>query len=817
MGRPLFLCLIGFVLGEAAAISTGWKGGLISVLIFLLAGFFLWSMSKEKQDRFFVSVKEKDKRKCKYIFCLFVSSFVIGLFALLSAESRNQKSMFGDKQAIFGTASGRIVHLKVNGEENYDIVADQFYFVSGDGRDSFPLKGKCRITGIPKKHMVLFPDDRIVCKGTLREIDGPLNPGEFDSRIYSQSCGIAVQMQGEKCQVHMRKKFSFRRMAYYLKERILSVYATVMSKEQAALLQAMILGEKGGLSREQRNLYEEIGVAHLLAVSGLHGSIVGGKVFRIMRGKGFSYGISCFVGGWLLIFYGCMTGFGHSMTRAVFMYLCYLGSEYFGAQYDLISAMSLSGIFMLLEQPLRILEGGFQISFLAILSIGLFLPWVKKLAEKRSRRVEGELFTLSWQAQMIKEGFLVSLVISGGTLPFILRHFYEWSPYSIVLNLLVIPCMTPLMLGGLTCGLSGIISRKAAVFLKLLPCGILGLFQWMFERVRTIPGSLLVTGRPSVLQMAGIYLFELILLVLWYYRCWWKMAGMFVVCFYLFCFQAPSDLRITMLDVGQGESIFFRMPEGSNVLIDGGSTSRSKVGEYIILPAVKYYGAASLDYVIITHTDEDHISGVMEILKQGYPVKYLILPDLKQHDEAMDKLCGLAEENDTEIIFMRRGDYLSFGKAALFCLHPFDKFSSGDRNASSLVFYLKYGKFDGLFTGDLDESGEKEVGNYLKKNGLSLSFVSGNLEVLKVAHHGSRYSTGQEFLNQIRPKTALISAGRKNRYGHPHRELLQRLSAVGCEVFETRSGGAVMLKTDGDTWEIGSYNYKSAGLTLKIK
>lgn len=800
MQRPLFLCLIGLVLGEAAAISMGWKGGLISVLFFCMAGFLIWKMS-EKQNRFFIFTKAQ----CRSVFCIFLIFYAIGFILFLSEKDLDQRIPFNESRTVFGTASARIVQLKIDGEGNYEIVADQFEFALDNRSDIFQLKGKCRITGIQKKQINLFPDDRILCRGTLREIDRPTNPGEFDAKIYYRSRGITMQLQGEKCQVCMREKISFRKAAFCLKEKILSVYTSVMSKEQAALLQAMILGEKSDLSDEQKNLYEENGVAHLLAVSGLHVSIVGGKIFQILRKRGFSYGISCFGGGWFLLFYGCVTGFGHSVVRAVFMYIFYLGSEYFGAQYDLVSAMALSGILMLIEEPWRILEGGFQISFLSILSIGLVLPWIKKLSAQRSRRMEGELSMAPPQFQIIKEGVLASFIISGTTLPFILRQFYQWSPYSIILNLLVIPCMTPLMLGGLFCGLSGMLSWKAAFILKLLPCGILELFQWIFEKIRTIPGSLLVTGCPSILEMAGIYLFEIILLILWYYRLWWKMAGVVVAGCWLFCFRTPSDLQMTMLDVGQGESIFFQMPEGSNILIDGGSTSRSKVGKYVILPAIKYYGAASLDYVIITHMDEDHISGIVEILEQGCPVKHLILPDLKNHDTVMDKLIELAEENGTEVMHMKRGGQLSFGEADLVCLHPFDDFSGADRNASSLVFYLKYGQFDGLFTGDLDEDGEKEVCDYLKKNASFLPLPSANLEVLKVAHHGSKYSTGQEFLNQLLPQTALISAGRKNRYGHPHRELLQRLSDANCEVFETRNGGAITLKTDGNTWEIDSY------------
>ena len=799
MRRPLFLCLIGLVLGEAAAISMGWKKGLILVLFFLLAVYMIKHLSITKQNLFFIL-------KWNSVFQVVLYSFLTGFFLFCFAQDSSRNTICERTESIQGTALGRITDLKINNEGNYDIIVDKMSFREDkcEKKDFFSIKGKCRITGIKKEKEKLYPDDFILCRGTLREIDGPTNPGEFDSRTYYLARGIVVQMFGENCTVIRRTKISLRKAAYCLKEKIASVYRTVMTKEQAALLQAMILGEKGDLDDKQRTLYEENGVAHLLAVSGLHISIVGGKVFQLMRGRGVSYGISCLGGGGLLLFYGCVTGFGSSVIRAVLMYLFYLGAEFFGAGYDLVSAMSLSGILMLVEHPWRIMEGGFQISFLSVLAIGLAIPWVKALSEKKENKEDGELTSVPKWLERAKEGLVSSLIISGVTLPFMLRHFYEWSPYSILLNLLVIPAMTPLMFGGLLCGLTGILSLRAADFFGIVPGGILSVFQWLFQEIRRIPGSLLVTGCPSVLQMMGIYLLEISLFLCWYYRRWWKMAGIVIVMVCVCCYRTSSSLLITMLDVGQGDGIFFRFPDGTNILLDGGSSSRSEVGKYVLLPAVKYYGASTLDYVIITHMDEDHISGIKEILEQNYPVKHLILPESDQSDEEKESFCKLAEDKNIKVAYMKRGENLSLGEVKMICLHPFQGFSSKDSNASSLVFYLKYRMFDGLFTGDLEETGEEPLCEYLKKNKSKyLNHISG-MEVLKVAHHGSGYSTKKELLDLICPKTALISVGKNNRYGHPHPELLNRLREIHCEVLQTSYEGAIEIRTDGDTWEIQS-------------
>lgn len=297
----------------------------------------------------------------------------------------------------------------------------------------------------------------------------------------------------------------------------------------------------------------------------------------------------------------------------------------------MISSMSLAGILMLLEQPWRLLESGCVISFASIFSIGMILPIAKELWEKRSqnRLIAGELPTESPGRKIIRQAFLANIVISMSITPLLLRFFYQWSPYSILLNLFVIPAMSPLLISAVLGGLLGFFSYVAA-FLGCIPAVVLlRTFEMIFRLVKQIPGAVIVTGCPPWWEILFLYLIEISFFFLWYYR---QKGFSVIFCLFLIagrCFFTVPALKITMLDVGQGECIFIKMPTGESMLIDGGSTSKKNIAEYTLVPALKYYGTDHLDYVIITHTDEDHISGIRELFEQNYPIKHIVLPDTK--------------------------------------------------------------------------------------------------------------------------------------------------------------------------------------------
>lgn len=289
----------------------------------------------------------------------------------------------------------------------------------------------------------------------------------------------------------------------------------------------------------------------------------------------------------------------------------------------------------------------------------------------------------------------------------------------------------------------------------------------------------------------------------------------FLIILLIFLLYNPREgLYITVLDVGQGDGIFLESPSGRTYLIDGGSTSSSKVGQYIIQPYLKSQGISNIDYMIATHMDEDHINGLLELiemipdegskpLETYITVQNLILPKLREPDDTYLKFVSRAEGKGISIIYMSAGMSLQDGDVMITCLHPAYAVQSTDKNEYSLVLFLDYKNFQMLFTGDVEGAGEEQLLDVIQDesniDGLS------SIEVLKVAHHGSKNSTPEELLAILEPKISIISCGLNNSYGHPHEELLERLEAVESQIYKTAECGAITIWTDGEKMKIETY------------
>lgn len=819
MKRPLLPCVTGLALGEAAAIMFGSKGILFPVLLFLLTGLYD-KRRQRRQNRFFFCFKrERDSVKYRIRLFLFAGFGLIGSLLFLYAQD-TRAPIAGEPLPLEGTIRGKIVYLKRKEEEKYEITLQKAEFVkrtddeniTGEGgENSKKIRGNCQIFLLRHTEEAYMPGDRISCTGKLSALSVPTNPGEFDSEVYNRSRGISCQFFAQTIQIEEKKRgITLEMLSYRTRTAVAAVYDRVLGKEYAALLHAMILGDKEMLEEGQKRRYEENGVAHVLSVSGLHVSVVAGSWFRFLRKRKLSYAAACLGGGVLLIFYGCMTGFGNSVIRAIIMYGVYLGAEYVGVQYDMTSAMSLAGIGMLLASPWRIMEGGWQMSFSAVFAIGYVLPWIKELEQKRKKKETKETARFFRWKDRGKEAILSSLVISAVTMPVVLRVFYTFSPYSVLINLVVIPCMLPVMISGILGGIAGLFLLSSwwgelltkALFLPSV-CILRG-FDFFLGWMARLPGAVWTAGFPTIPEMVLLYALEGIVLLIWYKR-WWAKGRRCVLLFVCWVLAAPSGetLRILMLDVGQGDAILVQTPGGEAVLIDGGSTSRTQIGKYILTPALRYCGIGKLDYAVVTHMDADHISGVEELLDASYPIRYLLLP-AGQKDRDMEKLEKKAENAGTQVVYMERGDAVQFPDVRMQCLHPFINFETEDRNAASLVFHLQYGSFDALFTGDLEKSGEEALCQYLDR------IEKRTWEVLKVAHHGSKYSTGQAFLHRVTPAAALVSVGKGNRYGHPHPEVLDRLENAGADLYVTMEKGAILVEVNKTSWGVAPWQKRGS-------
>ena len=822
MKRPFFLFFMGLVLGEAAAISLNRTGFFVMALflfILILIYFGLYQRIKRKRSPLFIYA------------IIFYGLFFAGGLLLLRAEYPDTADQMLAKREIDGTLSGNVEFVKETAEGEYQLTLSEVSFWE-EGKDSlkhkkgsyflknYKLRAKCRILKIKVSEKKIYPGDQISCTGKLSAIKEASNPGEFDSRTYYYSLGIRYQFFGKAISRKKERPLSVYRMAGRVRERMDTVYRYILSENEYGLLKAMFLGDKTELSSEEKRLYEENGVAHLLAVSGLHVSIVGGMLFRFLRKRKFSYAVSCVCSSFVLLFYAIMTGFGNSVFRAVIMFLIFLLAQYFGAEYDMVSSMSLAGILMLYDNPLRILESGCIISFTSIFAIGMIVPFVKELEEKRrrSKLIPGEFLIESKWEKRIRQAFFTSIIISMVIGPLLLRFYYQWSPYSVLLNLFVIPAMSPLLLSAITGGVMGLFQLWAGMAGCIPAVLLLRGFHEIFQFIHKMPGAVIITGRPSWWKILFLYLAELCLFICWYYRLW--SAGCVFILILIagrFCRPVPP-LQISMLDVGQGECIFLKTPANETILIDGGSTSKKHIADYTILPALKYYGTDHLDYVIITHTDEDHISGIRELLEEEYPVKNIIFPDtlamrlpeqkigkreVQEKDrESKKTMLEVVKKSNANVVKISKGDIIKIDRIRLSCLHPVKGWDDEDVNSGSIVFALSYEKFTMLFTGDLP--GEQEA--------LFMKEVPSPISILKTAHHGSKNSTTDLFLKRVHPQKAILSAGKNNLYGHPHKETIKRLQKNGADVYGTLWGGAIHIESNGQKYQI---NYFKKSMNMR--
>ena len=279
--------------------------------------------------------------------------------------------------------------------------------------------------------------------------------------------------------------------------------------------------------------------------------------------------------------------------------------------------------------------------------------------------------------------------------------------------------------------------------------------------------------------------------------------GMALAAVFMLMLPTKTGMTITFLDVGQGECICIKNGYGRHYLVDGGSSSVSGVGEYRIIPFLKFQGISRLEAVFITHPDEDHCNGIKELIQtgalQGIQIKNLVLPDIAQtaKEEAYLELERLAAKHDIPVAYISRGQKIADNQLAITCLHPTHTYVSQNSNEYSTVLTLTVNNFTTMLTGDIEGEGEQMLTQFLQKE------KTPPITILKVAHHGSKYSTDKEFLEIISPRVALISAGEDNPYGHPHSELIDRLNQTDCQIYQTNQTGAITV------------HYKDGKITIK--
>lgn len=833
--RPAVLCAAAFVLGIASARYSGWLAFAASIGLFAGCACFLRSLRKGRRR---ISVADK--------LLLLAPVFLLLGYGVMTGRQdvyERDKATFIEcmQNAKEVLAEGCVSQIRWT-ESGVRLELKDAIVTAYEGEDTaYRPVGKLLIytDSLSAENGELKYGQRILVYGSGSAFDTASNPGGFDAKAYYFSLGITGAVYGKTVRI---LDFSYHRLPQALfqaKNKLLHSYVTYLGTEAAGVISSMLLGERALLSEETQELYRHGGISHILAISGLHVSMIGMALYEWLRktvlGRNGAIPVAC--AGVLL--YGTFVEAGTSTKRAVIMFLLLLLATALGRTYDTLSAMSVSVIVILCQSPGALYTASFQLSFAA--AYGASVLAVLLRGEKESK---------------LKNMFLFGLAIQAVTFPFTVYHFYEYPTYGFFLNPVVVPLMTILLLCGLLSGVCGLFVPWLGYFFAGGAGGILWIYERLCRLVERLPGALLLVGRPRLWQMVVYFVILAVCLYLWQVREKKKVKHRFeavakflenprvllLLLFFLPVCLLPlpcGKFEVTFLDVDQGDGIVLRERNGTVLLVDGGSTGVQKVGEKRIIPYLKSQGIRVIDCALISHTDSDHMSGVKEILEAmpeysvyresvpgytGTPViKRIVLPEWYgesmpgaggtcvtsnesvlpgEADEAYLELLALAKEKQVEVCYMKAGDRMRAGtELILSCLAPEPGVIYDDKNAASMVVLASYGEFDLLLTGDMEKDGEirllesdlwnRESGEYRENGQVSV-------EVLKVAHHGSYTASSKEFISLLQPRISVISCGKNNRYGHPHAETLETLYGANSRVYRTDESGCVTVKVGKD-------------------
>lgn len=797
---------------------------------------------------------------------------------------------------------------------------------------------------------------QIILEGTFSHFATATNPGEFDVQRYYAAKGIGGRVRksqilavGEKYSFLKEKLYGFRQV---LHDRLTKVFPA----KEASVMQTLLLGEKEELDAEVKALYQKNGIAHILSISGLHITLLGMGVYRLLKRLGLPVRAAAVGGAMLLLIYGVMVGMSVSASRAIGMYLLQMLGIFVGRTYDMLTGLGLMALLLVLQEPERLCDVSFLMSFGAVLGICILTPvlsgdgrerdadaelevkgisaWLRTVADifgdsayERNKYREGwrkvAYEGIQRMVSTVKGGFAASVGVILFTLPVQLWFFYEIPVYSVLLNLLVLPFMSVVVAGGILSLIPGL------GLVGTVDCLILWWYEWICGRFAQLPGAIWCVGRPEIWQIVCYYVGIFLLVfgreyveawkrrgtygeknvpgdrqhfarTLWClitrgadesirnrkkdcngemiqhsdrrfgicptgvqnalakFRCAWQGAMTYMnrvphliavvmilgLLIGLLTGNFDCGSRVTFLDVGQGDGIVVETGQGA-YLFDCGSTSRKNIGEYVLKPYLKSRGTRSLRGVFVSHPDEDHINGVIELLENGADwgivVEQLFLPAIAEgkRTESFATLLAAAEVAEVPVSYIKCGDEIRDSQLRLLCLHPEENTTLADANAYSECFYVEVfakkmkqeaiddrkandasggsaiegsgengsfagngerkdfrmndGKINILLTGDVEGEGERQLMQELQEQRGQREF---RVDILKVAHHGSGYSTGTEFLAAASPATAIISCGRNNSYGHPHAETLQRLEDARVPWYGTMDYGALTVTVD---------------------
>ena len=601
---------------------------------------------------------------------------------------------------------------------------------------------------------------------------------------------------------------------YALRHRLSGTIAEVLPEPQASFVQGILLGMRGNIPSSLRTDFARSGTTHLLAISGLHLSIVTGILLAIgSRLFGRRYNIYIWLALLAIWLYAVITGMNPPVMRAAIMASLFLAAELFGRQRSAITALTFAGAVMVGISPQILWDASFQLSFLAMVGLIFVAPWLQAQSRRAVGATLGESGIAAGTVGYVSDTFCVTLGIIIIIWPLIAYYFGIVSLVAPLATFLALPALPGIIVTG---------ALAAGVGMIALPIAqVVGWLAWLFASymlavvsgMAAFPLSSIDTGTIDA-RLVWVY-YMAVAGITWFYHRRpglssvgspainfvkrlpkkWLLPPLLVAAILLtsFAVSMPDDnLHVSFLDVGQGDAILIQTPDHQDILVDGGPSPREL---NLALGRKMPFWDRTIDLVVLTHPHADHITGLIDVL-QRYRVKQVLFPYLEYQSPLYDEWLRIIEEKGIECTFAQAGQQINTGTegVTIEVLNPENPLPDSaeiDGDDIGVVLRICYGEVSFLLTADVSQQVEFE----LIKRRANISST-----VLKVGHHGSSTSTGAGFLATVDPGIAVISVGADNTFGHPDEEVMARLEEAidGENIYRTDEHGTIELITDGE-------------------
>jgi len=792
---PAVKFIILFALGVIAGSFLSIQANLIYYLILIIFGFnvvlFLKSNSENKGAQIFL------------ILLIFTAGFFKANLDFRVIEHNSVKNFPDSGKDNYVQLTGIIKNIP-----DYDSGRVRFLLASENivtMKDSFNVSGDVIIrvfeTGLTteKNTAELEEGDRVSLIGRISAPQGLRNPDEFDYKRYLELQGIhkLFTVNGYNYYEVLSKgnlNFFDKYIIYPSKKFALNNINKFVPGDEGAFLKAIVTGERTDITREMKTDFVNAGVMHLVAVSGLNIAYV--IIFLTILFSAIRipqpYRLVLII--ILLIYYCMFTGGSPSIVRATFMGIFILIGFQIQRKIIIYNLIGFAGLIMLMYDSKQLYDPSFILSFCAVLSIVFlykrFEDWIV------SRMKSNSFWKKVWMWIVVT--FLITTAAQIGTLPLTALYFNKLSIAALFVNIFAV-CASNLSLAlGFLQILSGIFSDFISSIFGLVNYWFLFCQLWFIKHSAMLPYSYVNIYKFTFINLILYFAFVLNLFTLKRSKLPFRisLAVLIVISYYFVNLDFNKNLKVTFLDVGQGDCAVIQTPEGKTILIDaGGQNFNYNSGENTIIPYLNRNDIDKIDLLVFTHQHMDHIGGLKYIL-ENFPVEKIIESGENYNSEYCRQVDSLIKVNNVERSILRFGDVIKSDEFRLYCLFPTEEFvryssgySNSNLNNASVVLKFKYKDVEILFTGDAEKEAERfMVDSYGE-------FLS--CDVLKAGHHGSITSSTIPFMLKSKPKLTLVSCGLYNMYNHPSDIVLARLEKLGSEIHRTDKFGALLLESDG--------------------